>query len=90
MSTFDTVLVEYSHQRRIATVTMNRGETHNALNARLLNDLKAAFHELGQDDNLSAVILTGAGKSFSAGADLASMQAAITYTQEQISKRRSS
>src|SRR5579875_286637 len=83
MSIFDTVLVEHSHKQRIATVTMNRPEIHNALNAQLLNDLKAAFQELSRDDHLSAVILTGAGKSFSAGTDLATMQAAIQYTQEQ-------
>jgi methylglutaconyl-CoA hydratase len=83
MQPYTTVTIEYSHSNRIATVTMNRPEIHNALNAQLLNDLKGAFQELSQDDNLSAVVLTGAGKSFSAGADLATMQAAIKYTQEQ-------
>ena len=82
MSNYETVLVTYSHNRRIATVTMNRPEMHNALNAQLLNDLKAAFDELSADTNLHAVILTGAGKSFSAGADLNVMRAAASYTQE--------
>src|SRR5258708_7684077 len=83
MTTFGTILIEYSHNERIATVTMNRAEVHNALNTQLLNDLKAAFTELSEDEKLSAVVLTGAGKSFSAGADLAMMQAAASYSQEQ-------
>lgn len=83
MSTYETVLVEYSHNRRIATVTMNRGEVHNAFNSQLVNDLKAAFSTLNKDDNLAAVILTGAGKSFSAGADLNMMQAAARYSEEE-------
>lgn len=82
MSNYETILVTYSHNRRIATVTMNRAELHNALNSQLLSDLKAAFDELGTDTRLHAVILTGAGKSFSAGADLKMMQAAASYTQE--------
>ncbi|MGH2507787.1 MAG: enoyl-CoA hydratase-related protein [Ktedonobacteraceae bacterium] len=83
MSTYETVLVEYSHNKRIATVTMNRPEIHNAMSSQLLLDLQAAFQELGTNANLAGVILTGAGKSFSAGADLAMMQAAANYTKEQ-------
>lgn len=82
MSTYETLLVEYSHNGRIATVTMNRPEVHNALNAQLLYDLKTAFAELGENEQLSGVILTGAGKSFSAGADLPMMQAAAQATEE--------
>src|SRR5579885_3849257 len=82
MSTYETVLVEHSHNGRIATITMNRPEVHNALNSQLLYDLKAAFAELARDEQLAGVILTGAGKSFSAGADLPMMQAAIQATEE--------
>ncbi|HET8840020.1 MAG TPA: enoyl-CoA hydratase-related protein [Ktedonobacteraceae bacterium] len=77
------VLIEYSHNGRIATVTMNRPEVHNALNTALLQDLTNAFAELSRNEDLSAVVLTGAGKSFSAGADMAMMQMAASYTQEQ-------
>lgn len=83
MPTYETVLVAYSHNQRIATVTMNRGEVHNAFNSQLVNDLKAAFSALNKDENLSAVILTGAGKSFSAGADLNMMQSAARYSEEE-------
>ena len=83
MEAYATVTIEHSHANRIATVTMNRPEVHNALNSRLLDDLKTAFDGLSREDSLSGVILTGAGKSFSAGADLAMMQSAARATQEQ-------
>jgi methylglutaconyl-CoA hydratase len=82
MATYKTVLLEYSHHERIATITMNRPEVHNALNAQLLNDIQAACAELAQHQHLCAVILTGAGKSFSAGADLEMMQAAVQASEE--------
>lgn len=83
MGAYETVLIALSQNERIATVTMNRPEVHNALNPRLLSDLKTAFDELSQSDTLSGVILTGAGRSFSAGADLMMMQSAARATQEQ-------
>lgn len=83
MLTYETVLVEYSHNKRIATVTMNRPEIHNAMSSQLLLDLQAAFQALSTDEKLAGVVLTGAGKSFSAGADLSMMQAAANYTREQ-------
>lgn len=83
MPAYETILVTYSHNQRIATVTMNRGEVHNAFNSQLVNDLKLAFSTLNKDENLSAVVLTGAGKSFSAGADLKMMQSAANYSEEE-------
>lgn len=83
MSIYTHITVERSHQDRIATVTMRRAEVHNAINTQLIKDLQAAFSELSTDTQLQAVILTGDGPSFSAGADLNMMQAAATFTQEQ-------
>lgn len=83
MPIYETVLVEYSHQQRIATVIMNRPEIHNAMSTSLLRDLQLAFYELNKEEQLVGVVLTGAGKSFSAGADLTMMQAAANYTKEQ-------
>lgn len=83
MTDYTHVSVERSHQDKIATVTMRRPETHNAFNAQLISDLKAAFTDLQPDERLHGVILTGEGKSFSAGADLNVMQGAIHFTQEQ-------
>ncbi len=83
MTEYTHVSVERSHHGRIATVTMRRPEMHNAFNAQLISDLKAAFTDLSSDTRLHGVILTGEGKSFSAGADLNGMQAAVHFTQEQ-------
>src|SRR6266581_6749130 len=83
MPTYTLVSVERSHQDRIATITMRRPEAHNAFNTQLINDLHAAFTELSTDTRLHAVILTGDGPSFSAGADLNMMKASATLTQEQ-------
>lgn len=49
---------------------MSRPEVHNAFNSELIGELRDAFLELGKDQNVRAVVLTGAGKSFCAGADL--------------------
>lgn len=59
----------------IATLTLNRPEKHNAMSAQMLADLEHVTGALSADDSVRAVILTGAGKSFCAGGDLAWMQA---------------
>ncbi|MEK6612861.1 MAG: enoyl-CoA hydratase-related protein [Gemmatimonadota bacterium] len=56
---------------RIATVTVNRPDKLNALNARVLEELDGVFGALATDRHVNAVIVTGAGRSFVAGADIA-------------------
>ncbi len=70
MTTYTHIAVEHSFQDKIATVTMRRPEVHNALNAQLIADLQAAFTDLSTDERLHAVVLTGEGRSFCAGADI--------------------
>jgi 2-(1,2-epoxy-1,2-dihydrophenyl)acetyl-CoA isomerase len=53
-----------------ATVELNRPEALNAWNAQFGDDLLAALRELGGDDAVRAVVITGAGRGFSSGADL--------------------
>ena len=53
-----------------ALVTLNRPEKLNALDRRLRADLTAAMAELGRDDSVRTVVLTGAGRAFCAGMDL--------------------
>ncbi|MFT8871786.1 MAG: enoyl-CoA hydratase-related protein [Sporolactobacillus sp.] len=66
------VLLEVSHG--IATVTINRPKALNALNSETLTELKKVIGDLESDEEVQAVILTGAGeKSFVAGADIAEM-----------------
>ncbi len=54
----------------VARVSLNRPERRNALNMALRVALAEAFRELGSDPGVRAIILTGEGSSFSAGADL--------------------
>jgi enoyl-CoA hydratase len=64
----ETVL--YEVKENIAQITMNRPDKRNALNRQMLEDLDAAFAEADKDRNVKAVILAGAGPSFSSGYDL--------------------
>lgn len=66
------VIVE--KQDNIAIVKINRPEALNALNKELLKELEELFYELGEDDRIKVVIITGEGKAFVAGADIAQMK----------------
>ncbi len=65
---FDTLLFE--RRGDIAYVTLNRPEKLNALNLRLIEDLRAAASTIAADPGIRAVLLTGAGRGFCSGADL--------------------
>lgn len=60
-------------QDRICTVSINNPEALNALNTAILTELEQAFDEIAADDEVDVVILTGEGRSFVAGADIAEM-----------------
>jgi enoyl-CoA hydratase len=62
--------VAYEVTDRVATVTLNRPEVHNALSFQLRSDIVAALRRAEQDPEVSLVLLKGAGKSFCAGYDL--------------------
>lgn len=66
--TFETLL--YGVEEGIATITLNRPEKLNAFNARMMAELIAVFDHTDADDAVRAVIITGAGRAFCAGADL--------------------
>ncbi|WP_299687231.1 crotonase/enoyl-CoA hydratase family protein [uncultured Tateyamaria sp.] len=70
----DTVTVE-TDARGVATLTLDRADKHNALDAATMTALTDAAQALGQDDAVRVVVLRGAGKSFCAGGDLNWMQA---------------
>lgn len=70
---FETITVEVD-ARGVATLTLNRPEKHNAMSAQMLADLTEAAGQLGADDAVRVVVLTGAGKSFCAGGDLGWMR----------------
>ena len=54
----------------IAVLKLNRPEKLNAFNMQMLEDIMDAFDEVDRNDNLNAIILSGAGRAFCAGADL--------------------
>jgi enoyl-CoA hydratase/carnithine racemase len=65
---FETIL--YDRADGVATVTLNRPERLNAVNTTVIRELVAAFDQADGDDGVRAVIVTGAGRAFCAGADL--------------------
>jgi enoyl-CoA hydratase len=62
-----------SVQDRIATLTVNRPDKLNALNAALIGELGTAIDELQSRDDVAGIILTGAGRAFVAGADISEL-----------------
>lgn len=60
-------------QDNICTVKINNPQALNALNTTVLNELDCAFSEIAADNSILAVILTGEGKAFVAGADISQM-----------------
>jgi enoyl-CoA hydratase/carnithine racemase len=65
---FETIRLEIDEG--IATITLNRPEKLNAFTGRMMHELIAAFDATDADDSVRAVIVTGAGRAFCAGADL--------------------
>ncbi|MEI7882910.1 MAG: crotonase/enoyl-CoA hydratase family protein [Actinomycetota bacterium] len=60
----------YEVSNNIATVTMHRPDKMNAFTGVMMNELLQVFDEIDADDNVRAVIVTGSGRAFCAGADL--------------------
>lgn len=66
---YDYVLID--REDGIAILTINRAEKYNALNVEVEADISAALDELGRDQDVHAIIITGAGnKAFVSGADI--------------------
>ena len=67
---FNTIRYEVSDQ--ILTITLNRPEQLNAFTVEMAKELIRAFNQASDDDKVSAIVVTGAGKAFCAGMDLSS------------------
>ena len=76
----DAILIE--HQGPVGLVTLNRPERHNAFDDVLIAELTAALRTMEADDGVRLVVLSGAGKSFSAGADLNWMKRMAGYSKD--------
>ncbi len=62
-------------ENKIATITINRPDKLNALNAETITEMFQAFKKLRQDNSVSVIIITGSGeKAFAAGADIAEIR----------------
>lgn len=69
--TYTKLIIE--KKEKVCIVSINNPQALNALNSTVLEELDRAFSEIAADDGIAAVILTGAGKSFVAGADISQM-----------------
>lgn len=77
MPSFETLLYEVSDH--VLTLTLNRPDKLNAFNGPMMNELLAAFDAADADDDVRAIIVTGAGRAFCAGADLSSGAKTFDY-----------
>ncbi|GBF57715.1 short-chain-enoyl-CoA hydratase [Candidatus Phycosocius bacilliformis] len=80
---FETLTLEVAD--RVATITLNRPERLNAFTGQMMLDMVAAFDETDARDDVGAVIVTGAGRAFCAGADLS--EGAKTFDYDKRSDR---
>jgi len=74
-TTYQSVTIEVADQ--IATVTLNRPEVLNAVGAVMHAELRHVFRDLAEREDCDVVVLTGAGRAFCAGGDLAWLQSMI-------------
>jgi len=78
----------YEVAENIATITLNRPEKLNAFTGIMMNEMIDAFDQADADDNVRAVIVTGAGRAFCAGADLSAGPRTFDSTREDRPERR--
>lgn len=63
-------LIEYGVSEGVATITLNRPRSYNALNEKILQEMSDALQHCRQDDGIRVVVLRGAGKHFCSGGDV--------------------
>jgi methylglutaconyl-CoA hydratase len=73
----------YNVENKVARVTLNRPDVHNAFNAVMIRELMMVFDDIALRSGIRVVVITGAGKSFCAGADLNWMRRVKDYSYEQ-------
>jgi|SRR3990172_191106 len=73
-------MIKYNYQNNIGIITLNRPEKRNALHPRLIEQMKNKLIEIKGDEKVKAIIITGEGKVFCAGADLEYLNELRNYT----------
>jgi enoyl-CoA hydratase len=68
-------LIKVEKDGKVAVFTLNRPDALNAINSQLHNELEGIFADVSRDDDVNAVVLTGAGRAFCAGGDIKGMDA---------------
>jgi methylglutaconyl-CoA hydratase len=79
----DRKLLIDTDERGVTIVTLNRPEVHNAFDNELTSMITHSLVELQSDEHTRVVILTGAGRSFSSGADIGWMRSMADFTEEE-------
>ena len=72
---------------KVRVLTLNRPDKHNALNTLLTQQLLDALRQTEHDDSVHAVVLTGAGKSFCAGADTSEFSSLVPDNPQAVMRR---
>ena len=80
MLTFKKIIVE--KEDGVAKITLNRPEVLNALDTEIVNELKMTIKNIGEDESVRAVVITGAGRGFCSGADLSASGDVVTGLSE--------
>ncbi len=76
-------VIRYRTEASIATITLNRPDKRNALNAALVEGLGDALRTAEEDDAVRCIVITGTGSAFCAGADLESLRRLQDATMEE-------
>ena len=78
--------VLYSDADRVATITLNRPDRLNAWTGDMGDQLREAFARADADEGVRAIVLTGAGRGFCAGADMARLSSAAAGERQLIAE----
>ncbi len=79
--TYQSLLVQ--QENRVATITLNRPDVRNAFNETTIAEITQVFRDIGKDAEVRAIVLTGNGPAFCAGADLNWMKKMAGYTHDE-------
>src|SRR4051794_1440501 len=72
----------YEKQERVATITYNRPEKMNAWTPRMFQELRSAIEDAQCDPDIGAIIITGAGRAYCAGADMGGLNRLAEGTEQ--------